>query len=53
MATRREPKQIDPKLNVEALEKESIIATEQKELASWGANHQVPTVPATVATKIF
>ena len=46
IATRRLPKQILPKDVVVARTKLSLIATEQKELASLGANHHVDTTPA-------
>ena len=53
MATNRLPKQILPNDVVVALTKESLIATEQQELASSGANHHVETTPAMMTWMVF
>jgi len=49
MATIRLPKQIDPNEYVSDLERESLMAFEQNEEASMGANQKVPITPALVA----
>jgi hypothetical protein len=53
MATKRLPKQMDPKEVVVARTKESLIALEQQDEASSGANHQVETTPAIMTWIVF
>jgi hypothetical protein len=53
IATSRLPKQIEPKDVVVARIKLSVIADEQNELASSGANHHVDTTPAIMTWMVF
>jgi hypothetical protein len=53
IATRRLPKQMLPKDVVVARRKLSLMAEEQKELASSGANHHVDTTPAIMTWIVF
>ncbi len=53
IATSRLPKQMLPKDVVVARTKLSLIAAEQKELASSGANHHVDTTPAITTWMVF